>query len=75
VVNGAAVHDYPAHLRYISPLKIPVAFALYDTAAQQPTLQVAWSWPIHTNDTYYLNIRNMENAPNRFYLEPEVIDL
>jgi hypothetical protein len=69
--RGQSVTREPVVSRaFVSPLKTPVRFGLYDhVVSQVPDLpHVIWLQPASAEITYYLNILNMENKPNEFFL-------
>lgn len=71
VIQGASITQLPdPNLAYVTPLKLPVVFGAYDvTFRSAPTTPVAkWKAPVAPMLTYYLNIQNMENKDNGFYL-------
>jgi hypothetical protein len=71
IKDGVSITQEPqANLAYVNPLKLPVNFGVYDvTWYTQPTRdQEVWLAPVAPAITYYLNIQNLENRPNGFYL-------
>ena len=69
--RGQSVTREPVISRaFVSPLKTPVRFGLYDhVLGMMPDVPlVSWLQPASGNITYYLNIQNMENKPNEFFL-------
>ncbi len=72
VPNGVSVTREPVQSRsYVSPLKTPIRFGLYDYAYPHvPELaDVIWFQPASPELTYYVNIQNRETRPNAFYLK------
>jgi hypothetical protein len=71
VINGPSITQLPqANLAYVSPLKLPVVFGAYDVTFRMPpqARPAVWKAPVAPMLTYYLNIKNMENKDNGFYL-------
>ena len=70
-IQGDSITQLPqANLAYVTPLKLPVLFGVYDVTYRtlpQPSPAV-WIAPVAPMITYYLNIQNMENKDNGFYL-------
>lgn len=69
--DGVSLTQEPrANLAYVNPLKLPVHFGVYDvTWHTQPSLNDnLWLLPVAPAINYYLNIQNLENRPNGFYL-------
>lgn len=69
--DGPAINQLPLSSKaYVNPLKLPVNFGVYDlTFFIQPKIQdVIWLAPVAPNQTYYLNVQNLENRNNGFYL-------
>lgn len=74
-IRGNSITQLPqATLAYVTPLKLPVLFGAYDVTfrsmPKNPTAR--WTAPVAPNHTYYLNIQNMENKDNGFYLTSQI---
>lgn len=72
VPNGESVTREPIQSRsYVSPLKTPVRFGLYDYAYPHvPDIpDLDWLQPASPQLTYYVNVQNRETKPNAFYLK------
>ena len=69
--GGASVSGWPLGAwRFVSATKAASRFVIYDS------LQTGWrfedllySWPVVRDQEYYLNIQNVENKNNSFYLD------
>ena len=73
---GVSVTREPVVSRsYVNPLKNPVRFGLYDyTYHNTPQVPDAiWLQPASVELTYYVNIRNMENRSNAFFLKVDTM--
>lgn len=78
VIRGDSITQLPqANRSYVNPLKLPVLFGAYDlTFNTIPTNPSAmWIAPVAPNHTYYLNIQNMENKLNGFYLTSQTVPI
>ena len=74
---GPSISGLPdASSRYLSPLKIGQYFAVYDANYPKPfSPDLSWIAPVGANVNYWMNIRNMENKDNSFYLKYETLPL
>jgi hypothetical protein len=65
---------YPAQSS-VQPLKTPVRFGLYDLAygAAPKVPEMIWIQPGTPELTYYVNIRNLENKQNSFYMSVDTL--
>lgn len=73
---GVSVTREPTPSRaHVQPLKTPVRFGLYDLAygAAPVVPDMIWIHPATPELTYYVNIRNLENRPNSFYLSVDTL--
>ncbi len=72
VPQGVSVTREPVQQRaFVSPLKTPVRFGIYDypNVIAPDLTDVIWLQPASHELTYYVNIRNLENRSNAFYLK------
>lgn len=75
---GASItqEPYPSNA-FVNPLKTPVSFGIFDlnypVKPQVPDL--IWLHPASPENTHYVNIRNLENKPNAFYLKIDTLQL
>jgi hypothetical protein len=61
--------------RYVSPLKMPQKFGFYDvTYKVYADNTLLWSYGLAPLNTYYLNIQNVENRKNAFYLKIDTVE-
>ena len=74
--EGDSITGIPdSNQRWVSPMKFAQNFGFYDIMSLTlPTLNPkepppAWMKPVPTDFPFYLNIRNMENRRNSFFLE------
>ena len=73
---GVSVTREPVVSRsFVNPLKNPIRFGLYDhTYHNTPQVpDVIWLQPGSVDVIYYVNIRNMENKSNAFFLKVDTI--
>jgi len=65
---------YPAQ-SHVQPLKTPVRFGIYDLVygAAPHVPDMIWIHPATPELDYYVNIRNLENRPNSFYLSVDTL--
>lgn len=73
---GVSVTREPFPQRtFVNPLKVPVRFGIYDLAygAAPDVSDMIWLHPATPELTYYVNIRNLENKPNAFYLKVDTL--
>jgi hypothetical protein len=70
-VSGISLTGSPlATQRFVSPLKTPQKFGFYDvTNGIYPNNTLLFSYPIAPETPYYINIENVENKKNGFYLK------
>jgi hypothetical protein len=76
VPNGVSVTREPVISRsFVNPLKNPVRFGLYDHVYPMvPEVPDAiWLQPGSVDVTYYVNIRNMENKSNAFFMKVDTL--
>jgi hypothetical protein len=73
---GVSVTREPNTQRaFVNPLKTPVRFGIYDISygAQPHVPDMIWIQPASPELTYYVNIRNLENKPNAFFLQVDTL--
>lgn len=60
---------------FVIPLKTPVRFGIYDIAygAAPQVPEMIWIYPASPENTYYVNIKNLENKPNAFYFKVDTL--
>lgn len=65
---------YPANAT-VQPLKIPMRFGIYDLAygAAPIVPDMIWIQPGTPKLDYYVNIRNLENKQNSFYMSVDTL--
>jgi hypothetical protein len=70
-ISGISITGSPlASQRFISPLKIPQKFGFYDvTNGIYKDNTLMWAYGLAPDTTYYINIENVENRKNGFYLK------
>ena len=73
---GVTVSREPVNSRsYVNPLKNPIRFGLYDynTPLVPQVPEAIWLQPASPDLTYYVNIRNLENRANAFFLKVDTL--
>lgn len=73
---GVSVTREPFPQRsFVNPLKQAIRFGLYDIAygAAPETPGMIWCHPGTPELDYYVNIRNLENKPNSFFLKVDTL--
>ena len=77
VPEGISITGLPdSNLRWFSPLKAARTFGYYDVNCPAPNgTDMIWMAPVAPDTIYYLNIRNMENKANGFYLGVDILDI
>jgi len=75
--GGISVSGWPVgQYRFVNPLQTGVSFGFYDSTFANPNPPgVDWMWPLGWQNQYYLNVQNLENRDNGFYLRMEEIIL
>jgi hypothetical protein len=62
---------------FVNPLRTPVRFGIYDHVGYQgmpPQVpDMIWLQPASPELTYYVNVRNLENKPNAFFLKVDIL--
>jgi hypothetical protein len=60
---------------FVNPLKNPVRFGIYDIAlGSAPVIpEMVWCHVASTELDYYVNIRNLENKQNSFYMSVDTL--
>ena len=62
--------------RWVTPTKMARNFGYYSVGATPPTgVELIWAAPVAPDQQYWLNIRNMENKKNSFYLKIDLVDM
>jgi len=62
--------------RWVSPTKMARAFGYYPVTGSAPALgELLWLCPVAPDQQCWLNIRNMENKKNSFYLKIDLVDM
>lgn len=74
--SGISVTGSPLSIqRYVSPLKSPQKFGFFDlTNGIYKDNTILWSYPLAPVVTYYMNIQNVENRKNAFYLKIDFVE-
>jgi hypothetical protein len=74
--SGISVTGSPlASQRYVSPLKTPQRFGYYDlTHGIYTDNTLLWAYPLAPLTPYYINIQNVENRVNAFYLKIDIVE-
>lgn len=69
--SGISLTGSPlATQRFVSPLKTPQRFGFYDvTNGIYKDNTLLWAHPLAPDMPYYINIENVENKANAFYLK------
>jgi hypothetical protein len=70
-IDGEAINQLPQSTQaYVNPLKLPINFGVFDlTFFLRPNTEgTVWLAPVAPNQKYYLNVQNLENRNNGFYL-------
>ena len=69
--DGTAINQLPEPVKaYVNPLKLPINFGVFDlTFFLRPQMDnTVWLAPVAPNYKYYLNVQNLENRNNGFYM-------
>ena len=73
---GVSVTREPYPQRtFVNPLKTPVRFGIYDVSVGSAPVvpDMIWIQPASPELTYYVNIKNLENKPNAFFLKVDTL--
>jgi len=74
--SGISITGSPlASQRVVSPLKTPQRFGFYDvTRGIYEDNTLLWCKPIAPDYLYYINVENVENKRNAFYLKIDFVE-
>lgn len=62
--------------RCVQPLKLPVKFSVFDNQFAAPRGQDhVFSAPVAASTPLWLNVQNLENAPNGYFLQVDIEEL
>ena len=71
--GGISVSGWPVgQYRFVIPCQKGISFVYYDSSFPVPDIRDAiFTWPLAWQNQYYLNVQNLENRDNGFYLRIE----
>lgn len=74
---GPSISSIPnANTAWYSPGKMNKSFAFWDVTSSPPQeSQLVWLSSVAPNQQYWLDIQNMENRPNSFYLKIDLLPI
>lgn len=73
--GGISVHGWPqGSWRTVTAQRSAQSFVIYDgLQSNWQFTDVTFAWSVVRDNTYYLNVQNLENKSNAYYLMPEQI--